>query len=325
MPREKPLRRALAIIAFSLLCSVGAKTAPCEELFESFDDEVIDPALFTIRTPEGFTVMPASGRAVFTKAEGTGNGFARLATTFTVKGDFEVTVFANRTNPTGNAVAGLASSHLATETSAGGFTDVYFRGSGQVISNVFVDPVEDSVLLNDAATPVTFRIRRIGDTVIHECDPGFGYIHVSDATHPALAGPVRISLFLGQEEGQTAAHSATFDELFVQGDVFSPPCGDGAVEGDEACDDDDPAWSPGEYCNASCAVLACGDPDDSGSVTATDGLFVLRASVGASSCDPCVCDVDSTGGATPTTATDALRVLQKAVGSTGELSCPPCN
>jgi hypothetical protein len=304
------------------LALLTATAAPCDELAESFDGPLLDPEIFRIDAPAGYDVTLTSGKGLFTKSEGTGNGFARVSTVFTVKGDFVVTVVANRTNAAGDAVIGLASSHSG---SGGGFSDVYFRGSGQVISNIFVDPVHEQALLNDSATPVTFRIRRIGNRLIHECDPGFGYIHVSDATDPVLAGPVRISLFLGQENGQTVAHSATFDDLFVQGDAFSPPCGNGVLEDEEVCDDDDPSWLPGEFCNASCAILACGDADDSGAVTATDALFILRTSVGASSCDACVCDVDSSGGGAPTTATDALRVLQKGVGLPGELVCPPCN
>ncbi len=304
-----------------LFLALTATTAPCEELAESFDGPLLDPETFQISTPDGYDVTLTSGKALFTKSEGTGNGFARVSAVFTVKGDFVATVVANRTNAAGNAVIGLVTSHLGP---GGGFTDVYFRGASQVISNIFVDPVHEQVVLNDAATPVTFRIRRIGNRLIHECDPGFGYIHVSDATDPVLAGPVRVGLFLGQENGQTVAHSATFDDLYMQADAFSPPCGNGVLEAEENCDDDDPSWMPGQYCNASCAILACGDADDSGSVTATDALFILRTSVGASSCDDCVCDVDSSGGGTPTTATDALRVLQKGVGLPGELVCPPC-
>jgi hypothetical protein len=76
---------------------------------------------------------------------------------------------------------------------------------------------------------------------------------------------------------------------------------------------------------------ACGDPvalttgdarDDLPlSVNATDGLFVLRASVGLATCDVCVCDVNGSGAVS---ATDALAVLQLAVGQPVPLQCPPC-
>lgn len=57
-------------------------------------------------------------------------------------------------------------------------------------------------------------------------------------------------------------------------------------------------------------------------VNATDGLFVLRASVGLASCDVCVCDVNGSGSVS---ATDALAVLQIAVGQPVPLQCPPCS
>jgi len=56
-------------------------------------------------------------------------------------------------------------------------------------------------------------------------------------------------------------------------------------------------------------------------VTATDALYILNAAVGLVSCEPCVCDVDSSGGLTPT---DALRVLRYAVGESVTLTCPAC-
>jgi len=307
-----------------LLIASTAATALGDQTSESFDDGLIDPQMFSITTPDGYEVALTAGHAEFTKNTGTGNGFARLTTVFSIKGDFVVTIKADRVDPAGNAEIGLASTHLAAASTSGGFTDVYFRGNGLVISNIFVDAVHVQQILADSSNPVTFRIRRIGNRLVHECDPGFGYVHVSEATHPALAGPVRLGLFLGQEDGQTIAHTATFDDLFVQGDVFSPACGDGALEAGEACDDDDPAWAPGQHCNASCTILACGDPDDTGTVTATDALFLLRTSVGAASCDACLCDVDGSGGVAATSATDARRVLQRAVGLPIELACPAC-
>ena len=98
-------------------------------------------------------------------------------------------------------------------------------------------------------------------------------------------------------------------------------CGNGLVEGAEQCDDGDTLWVAGEFCSASCVMLACGDPDDSGAVTASDALFVLRSAVHLASCDLCLCDVDDGGSIT---ASDALRLLRKAVGQTVSLACPAC-
>jgi hypothetical protein len=73
------------------------------------------------------------------------------------------------------------------------------------------------------------------------------------------------------------------------------------------------------------AQLACGQPVSSGATpTASDALFTLRAALGSEECEACVCDVDSSGGASPISASDALRVLRRAVGQSVELTCPPC-
>jgi len=66
----------------------------------------------------------------------------------------------------------------------------------------------------------------------------------------------------------------------------------------------------------------CGDPIDSGSgITATDALAALKAAVGLSSCELCLCDVD---GSSTIVATDALMILQASVGLPVKLRCPAC-
>jgi hypothetical protein len=73
----------------------------------------------------------------------------------------------------------------------------------------------------------------------------------------------------------------------------------------------------------------CGDPIPDASsganstalITASDALFVLRAGVGLSVCETCVCDVDGSGAVS---ATDALAVLNIAVGVAVPLNCPAC-
>ena len=117
------------------------------------------------------------------------------------------------------------------------------------------------------------------------------------------------------------------DRCVIPGTTTTMPpgvCGDGLLGAGEQCDDGDTLWQFGEFCNASCRILSCGDPDDSSVVTASDALFTLRVAVGLGSCDPCICDVDSSGGGSPVTASDALRLLRRAVGQTIPLSCPAC-
>jgi hypothetical protein len=69
------------------------------------------------------------------------------------------------------------------------------------------------------------------------------------------------------------------------------------------------------------AIGDCGEPVAAGPV-AVDALEVLRTATGASDCggrEPCICDVNSSGGVT---ASDALTVLRKAVGLDVTLTCP---
>ncbi len=103
-----------------------------------------------------------------------------------------------------------------------------------------------------------------------------------------------------------------------------PPavCGNGLVESGEECDDGDTAFTVGDYCTATCRLVGCGDPDGSGLPSASDALFVLRVAVGLDSCHPCVCDVDGSGP--PVTASDALRLLRRAVGQPVQIDCVAC-
>jgi hypothetical protein len=55
----------------------------------------------------------------------------------------------------------------------------------------------------------------------------------------------------------------------------------------------------------------CGDADNSGSVTVTDGVQALRAAAGLSSTCGTQCDVDGSGSVT---VTDGVNILRKAAG-----------
>ncbi|MBC8293424.1 MAG: hypothetical protein H8E45_09710 [Proteobacteria bacterium] len=100
---------------------------------------------------------------------------------------------------------------------------------------------------------------------------------------------------------------------------LSITCGNGTLDTLEQCDDGDTEWDPGELCDHSCQRVACGDPNDSGTVTALDSSYILRSSVGLESCDLEVCDTDSSGAVA---STDALMVLKVAVGLPVTLNCP---
>ena len=71
---------------------------------------------------------------------------------------------------------------------------------------------------------------------------------------------------------------------------------------------------------AEAATGDCGQPLSNGDApTASDALFTLRAAIGIATCDLEVCDVD---GNCSLSASDALRILGKAVGQPVELLCP---
>jgi len=312
-------RRAVQLSAAILAVLLVAVPALADQLDEQFDGSQIDPAAFNVTESAGFSLALSNGELVMEKAEGTANGSVRLASVFSLEGDFDVTVRARRDDLSGAAEMGIATSHLGV----GGFSDVFFYDSNRLHSNILVSGVAESRVGLDplTASEVVLRIRRMGQTLIHEYDDGGGFQQIASRTDPNLAPAVRVSLFLLQEYGNTPAHVGTFDDLSMTADIISPACGDGVVEASEACDDDDPSWAPGESCNASCELLGCADPDDSSSTTATDALFVLQAAVGQHGCDACLCDIDASGA---TTSTDALRVLQLAVGQSIERACPAC-
>lgn len=78
----------------------------------------------------------------------------------------------------------------------------------------------------------------------------------------------------------------------------------------------------GAVCAGSAGALTCGDADDNGSVTVTDGVQVLRSAAGLSS--TCAqhggsCDVDGSGSVT---VSDGVNVLRKAAGIAITENCP---
>lgn len=107
----------------------------------------------------------------------------------------------------------------------------------------------------------------------------------------------------------------------IDATVSCAVCGDGSVSGDETCDDGDAVAKAGDWCSAACVPFPCGIPTKAGGLTPKtgDALFVLKVSVHTSECDLRVCDVNDSG---VVTTSDALLVLKSAVGQAVKLSCP---
>ncbi|MFN2424982.1 MAG: hypothetical protein ABR587_00895 [Candidatus Binatia bacterium] len=76
------------------------------------------------------------------------------------------------------------------------------------------------------------------------------------------------------------------------------------------------------YVIGSGPAVTCGDVTGDDYLTAPDALSVLRAAVGSTVCELCVCDVNDSEAVT---TTDALAVLRVAVGQSVALNCPPCD
>jgi hypothetical protein len=135
----------------------------------------------------------------------------------------------------------------------------------------------------------------------------------------------------------TACSEATDNCPATAGDS----CTDGDLcNGDEVCGDQADCMagvpldcSDGDVCTADICEVGvgcrndevvgacplCGDPTFDGNVFASDALFVLGAAVGKGACQRAICDADDSGAIR---ASDALAVLQVAVGLIPELGCP---
>jgi cysteine-rich repeat protein len=103
-------------------------------------------------------------------------------------------------------------------------------------------------------------------------------------------------------------------------------CGNGVLDDGETCDDAN--YRAGDCCSPSCQIEVgecedgdCGDADDDGESTVVDALAALRTAVGLSGCALCRCDANDSHDVS---ASDALSILKKAVGSVVPLRCVPC-
>jgi hypothetical protein len=306
-----------AVRAAMLFVMVLYGVAHAATFTDSFDEGGLDPESYLFNTRFGFTPEVVDKKLVLTKTAGADSGFVSVTTVLTIKGDFEVTILAGATAATPGWSAGLSVSDYD-----GGVSDIFFSGTANLKSRILVSPVASQQTIAVPSSSLAMRIRRVGDRLIHEYDAGEGYVQLNDAIDPKLAGPVVVSLFLSEETAGAGAAAVSFDDLLVAADALTPPCGNGVLEVGEDCDDDSPEYGFGDYCDSTCELVSCGDTNDSGTVTVVDALHTLRTSVESTSCDDCVCDVDSSGGGT--NVSDALRILRVSVGQAVTLGCPAC-
>ena len=167
------------------------------------------------------------------------------------------------------------------------------------------------------------------------CDPAIGCRWPTNVAecNDGRRCTVQDVCFAGECAGHVDCPSGAICDLgsgFCLRSQFPPPmtttttvpegCGDGVIGAGELCDDGNALWHAGLACRRDCTLVACGDPDDSGVITASDALLALRAAVGVGSCEASVCNVDGAGASL--SAVDALRILRLAVGDALELDCP---
>ena len=112
------------------------------------------------------------------------------------------------------------------------------------------------------------------------------------------------------------------DDVFRFVDLIFPcstKCGNGVLNAEEDCDDADNLYQFGDFCRRDCSQVDCGDTNDDGDRDIVDALYILRSAVGLESCTLLVCDVN---GDLRIRSSDALRMLQWAVGLPVILNCP---
>jgi hypothetical protein len=140
-------------------------------------------------------------------------------------------------------------------------------------------------------------------------------------------GTVKEAQKISEEHGNFTGDLDEFDvfgtSFSVIGDVNDDGADDFAIGA--AGDNDGGGINSGAlwvlFMEGTPVVPDCGDPDASGSVTASDALTALKTAVGSAECAVCVCDVDSSG---TIAASDAQRILKVAVGTVLELQCVAC-
>jgi len=189
-----------------------------------------------------------------------------------------------------------------------------------------------------AASPAV-RINADGTQVLDQPKiASSGEFPVAIAFHSSVNGGERVAIRAVLVSSQAALIGG---EIPVAEVTPGPECGpDGCVV---VADVDDPdvefldgksfvvAWDEKEQSSPAIVYAktyeigfltpTCGDANESGFYEATDALRALHAALGLAQCEMCLCDVDGSAGIA---ATDALGLLQTAVGAGPALSCPAC-
>jgi hypothetical protein len=202
------------LVVGTLFAMVGTARAGVT-FSEDFNSGILNPNLVPSASA-GFSVTLSGGQAQLDKSAGVGNGAANIATTFSLVGDFIVTVDANLIDLGANGEAGL---EVFDQNAHTGFADVFFIGGGGINGNDFFSGGAGGISTVNAANPVTFAIVRSGNVISDEVDTGSGFSIVNSST--VNVGPVCAAIFDLQEFGNTAPQQTTFDNLNISAGSFA--------------------------------------------------------------------------------------------------------
>ena len=85
--------------------------------------------------------------------------------------------------------------------------DIFVVGSGLIHANILPSGNLNVRSQIDSTETVIFELQRSGDAIIDSSNDGSGYSALNTFTDPSLTAASTLSLFLIQEEGNTAAAS----------------------------------------------------------------------------------------------------------------------
>lgn len=212
------MKNGIFINFFVIICNliVVPTLIHAETYLFNFDNNTL-PAQLSTTTPEGFNIDIINGKAVFTKENGTGNGFGVLTTNFQLLGDFTVSVQISLDDVSGIGEAGLSVSYAPLYPN--GFSDVWSYGdTNNIVGNIFIPSPPGfgtSVIYNVSESVLTYEIQRTGNTLSLFFDRGDGLEFVRSSTNEILNNPVYVQLFLGQETNHYNSHQVSFDNFTI--------------------------------------------------------------------------------------------------------------
>ena len=212
---------ALFVTASFLLPATALAT---ETFSYSFNDGLLPNTLRVLGDP-GFSIDFSTGAAVMSKQAGVGSGMIQLSTNYQLLGDFVATVDIFRNNFSGAPNGGI---YVYNATGGAG---IFGQGPGgqsglnSIIGYISLPsnlPPEQQypgygsgIQFANTGGLTQFQISRVGNLLTVSSNQGVGFSSFRSATSSFVTGPDSVSLFLGQEFGNTSFHQVTFDNLSI--------------------------------------------------------------------------------------------------------------